>query len=589
MHKYGSRCYLTNEICLLRSETKKCRNGGVCIPPDKRFSAEKTAFCICSERFGGTYCEHSITQIDISLALARFSPIPDSFLLHFIYVPESWGEHEHLTTLAKLGLDQDSVTAYWNNSFHMLFAQLFNGHFYLLLMQTKYEPSIHHKLFFQVEKRCPSVGELLNSSIVGFPRLRRVKYYHLPCQQQVNLTCFHDDADFICLCTHDRRANCFTFDHRMKYSCHGFDYLCENGGRCFQDHTTCPSTTWCACPGCFFGHRCQFSSKGFDFSLEDILGYQIKPFTSFEKQRIVVKISVAVTVVIFLAGLINGILSIITFQAKRPQQTGSMIYLLVASVISILLGILFTLKFIVLLLIQMGTIVNHIFLVVQCISLDFILKILIQMNDWLYACVTTERAFASIRVHFDQKRSKRVAKWMIFLLFLFIVGTSIHEPIHRRLLDDVIEERRWCIIQYSTEKASLFISYTTIMNIIHFSIPFSANIISALVIIIRATKRPVAARKKSSFCSNLWHQLKEHKHLLISSIGLVLLALPRLLLRFFLDCLKSSRDSIALFLLGYFLAFIPPSLTFIIFVLPSKSYRNDFKLAMKSIRKFLHL
>jgi hypothetical protein len=238
----------------------------------------------------------------------------------------------------------------------------------------------------------------------------------------------------------------------------------------------------------------------------------------------------------------------------------------------------------------MGTLVNHVFLVVQCVSLDFVLKILVQMSDWLYACVAAERAFATIRgVNFEKKRSKRVAKWMILVLFLFIVGTSVHEPIHRRLLDDVEEGRRWCIIQYSTERAQLFATYTTIMNIVHFIIPFSINIISALIVIVRATKRPVAARQKYSFRSNLWYQLGEHKHLLISSIGLVLLALPRLLLRFLLDCLKSPRDSISLFLLGYFLAFIPPLLTFIVFVLPSKSYRSDFKLAIKSIRKFIHL
>jgi hypothetical protein len=79
------------------------------------------------------------------------------------------------------------------------------------------------------------------------------------------------------------------------------------------------------------------------------------------------------------------------------------------------------------------------------------------MNDWLYACVAAERAFATIRgVNFEKKRSKRVATWMILALFLFIVGTSVHEPIHRRLLDDVEEGRRWCIIQYSTERAQLF-------------------------------------------------------------------------------------------------------------------------------------
>jgi hypothetical protein len=178
---------------------------------------------------------------------------------------------------------------------------------------------------------------------------------------------------------------------------------------------------------------------------------------------------------------------------------------------------------------------------------------------------------------------------MILVLFLFIAGTSIHEPIHRHLFDDVEEGRRWCIIQYSTERASLFTSYTTIMNIVHFIVPFSVNIISALIVIVKATKRPVVAQQNNSFCSNLWYQFREHKHLLISSIGLVLLALPRLLLRFLLDCLKSPRDSISLFLFGYFLAFIPPLLTFIVFVLPSKSYRSDFKLAIESIRKFIHL
>jgi hypothetical protein len=122
--------------------------------------------------------------------------------------------------------------------------------------------------------------------------------------------------------------------------------------------------TWCAFPVCFFGHRCQFSSEGFGFSLDDILGYQIKPLTSFEKQRTVVKVSVAVTVVIFLVGVINRILTINTFQAKGPRQIGCGIYLCVASIISILITLIFILKFIVLLLALMGTVVNHVFLFV---------------------------------------------------------------------------------------------------------------------------------------------------------------------------------------------------------------------------------
>lgn len=124
------------------------------------FLSKKTAFCICSNRFGGSYCERFSTQVDISLAHARFSTVPDSFLLHFIFVPELWSEHERLTTLTKLPLDQDSVTVFWKNPFHLLFARLFNGHVYLLLIQAKYKLSAHHKLLFQSEKRCPPIAEL---------------------------------------------------------------------------------------------------------------------------------------------------------------------------------------------------------------------------------------------------------------------------------------------------------------------------------------------------------------------------------------------------------------------------------------------
>jgi hypothetical protein len=580
---------LTNEFCHALSRAKKCQNGGQCVPRDKRILDENDIFCACPDRFGGLLCEHLNTQVDISLADARFFPVPESFLLHFISIPEPWGEHERASTLVKLSLDRDSVTLFWKNAFNLLFAQLFNETIYLLLVQVKHKPSFHHKLVLQPEKRCPSIRELLNASIVNFPPLRRVKYYHVPCQQQTNLACFHDDEQFLCLCTYDRRANCFTFDHRMNYNCRGLNYFCENGGRCFQDNATCPSMTWCACPMCFFGRQCQFTSKGFSLSLEDILAYQIKPLTSLEKQRIVVKVSVAVTTTMLTVGLINGILSITTFQATRPRQVGCGIYLLITSINSLFITIVFSLKFAILLLTQMGTILNQIFLTSQCVSLDFLLKTLVQTSEWLFACVAVERALIVIRgVNFDKTRSKRAAKWVVLVVFLCTIITSIHEPIHRNMLEDAEEGRRWCIIRYTIETASMFTLYSTIMNIVHFIVPFSINIISALIIIITATRRRSAAQKQSTFYSNLCDQLSQHKHLLISPLGLVLLALPRLLLYFLLDCLKSIHDSVTLFLIGYFFSFIPPLLTFVVFIFPSKTYMTDFKSAINSITRCIH-
>jgi len=155
---------------------------------------------------------------------------------------------------------------------------------------------VNYNVTLEPNKRCPSIRELLNSTIVSFPRLRRVKYYHIPCQKRLELPCFHDEDQFICLCTYDRRANWFSFDYYTKYNC-SYTSHCENDGQCFQNSLTCPS--------CYFGTRCHLSTKGFGLPLDVILGYQILPGTAFTKQPLTLLMSVFITVLMLVIGLIN--------------------------------------------------------------------------------------------------------------------------------------------------------------------------------------------------------------------------------------------------------------------------------------------
>jgi hypothetical protein len=46
--------------------------------------------------------------------------------------------------------------------------------------------------------------------------------------------------------------------------------------------------------------------------------------------------------------------------------------------------------------------------------------------------------------------------------------------------------------------------------------------------------------------------------------------------------MKSSSD-VWLFLFGYFISFIPPMLTFVVFIVPSKFYKKEFH---KSVAQF---
>jgi hypothetical protein len=193
-------------------------------------------------------------------------------------------------------------------------------------------------------------------------------------------------------------------------------------------------------------------------------------------------------------------------------------------------------------------------------------------------------------INFNKAKSKYWAKFIIIIIILMNIISSIHDPLNRRLIEDIEEERIWCIVSYT--HSSWLNIYNTTLNIIHFILPFGINFISAFVIIILAARKRSIIHKNQTYLKHLREQFQKYKHLLISSSILVLLALPRLVISFFSGCMKSNRDP-WLFLAAYFISFIPPILTFIIFVLPSQTYRNEFNLSLKhylvTIRRCFHI
>jgi hypothetical protein len=103
-----------------------------------------------------------------------------------------------------------------------------------------------------------------------------------------------------------------------------------------------------------------------------------------------------------------------------------------------------------------------------------------------------------------------------------------------------------------------------------------------VVVIIIAARTRSNSQKKTPFKEHLREQLQHHKHLLISPLILVVLALPRLIISFLSGCMKSARDS-WLYLIGYFISFVPSMMTFVVFVLPSEMYRKEFSKSMKRL------
>jgi len=216
--------------------------------------------------------------------------------------------------------------------------------------------------------------------------------------------------------------------------------------------------------------------------------------------------------------------------------------------------------------------------------MDFLLRIGLNLDQWFNACVAMERAITVIKgINFNKQQSKRMAKYIIFFLLFLNISTVIHDPIYRRLIDDNDnddEKRIWCIVSYSSNLQI----FNLMINIFHFFTPFLMNLISSSIIIKKIAQQKTKIQFNRTYRQLLYKQFREHSHLFLAPLLLIILAVPRLIISLASGCMKSNHNS-WLFLSGYFISFIPPTLTFIVFVLPSKLYKTEFSKTIKQYRR----
>ncbi|CAF3450359.1 unnamed protein product [Rotaria socialis] len=263
--------------------------------------------------------------------------------------------------------------------------------------------------------------------------------------------------------------------------------------------------------------------------------------------------------IMLLIGLINGILSILIFKRKSSQEVGCGIYLFASSITSISIVILFSLKFWFLIYSYRDVFGKRVILFSNCMIIEPLLKLLPYIDNWLNGCVASERAFSVFKGISPQ----------IFYLNLF---------------DDLKEERTWCVVLYS----SLLNTDSSSIIFFHFFAPFLLNLFSAIFIIIGTARRRFLMTAEHRFTNHFKSKLKQHKHLLISSIILVILSLPRLIISYTLNCKKSS-EYFWLYLSGYFISFMPSDLMCFVFVLPSVTYKKEFQQVLLCIQQHFSL
>ncbi|CAF4171734.1 unnamed protein product, partial [Adineta steineri] len=305
---------------------------------------------------------------------------------------------------------------------------------------------------------------------------------------------------------------------------------------------------------CVIGDQCNFYIKGIGLTLDDILRDELQPSALLNNQSFSIKLSAGLTIIMFISGLINSILSFITFQSKDSQQVGCGTYLLTSSITSLLTISMFIIKFWFVVLTHINVSTSLFVLRGGCASIEPILKLFLYLDGWLNACVAVERAVLIFKgVNFDKTKSKFIARRTILILPFCIFGTLIHEFVFRRLFEyeltpdttdtnktngDTIKLYVSCITRYSPSVQD----YNTAVLFIHLVGPFIVNLFSALFIIFGGARQRSVARTNQNFKEHAQQQFSEHKQLIISPTVLLVLSIPRLIISLLPGCVKTSEN-----------------------------------------------
>lgn len=169
----------------------------------------------------------------------------------------------------------------------------------------------------------------LTENIVSEPS--RFRYYRV-CRDNSRLLFFQDDV-YYCICADDQnRAECFLYDEQMN-KCHH----CQFGGRCLQGDPNRRYDFICLCPPCHSGAQCQFSSRSFTFTLDQLL------YTNLisSHYRTTTALLIILSLLGFVLGIPNNLFCFVTFRQRSCLRHGIEQYLLCLSIINqISLGLL---------------------------------------------------------------------------------------------------------------------------------------------------------------------------------------------------------------------------------------------------------
>ncbi|CAF4054909.1 unnamed protein product [Adineta steineri] len=541
LNQYGRRCNLFYDKCL----SNPCQNNGICLISSKpdQFS------CKCSSQSYGDLCELRTQAVTLFLneSVYHEGAVIQYFHINFFSLDLILTHQDvfrHLPNIlsyfymTKTAPDIIIVKLYSNNEMKL----------YLISLQLNVI-SINETTYINNTNHCKHVRSL---DQWNHEEISPFNYHHL-CINRHNLTCFIDDI-YLCICNENHtRVECFGYDINLDQCS-----FCLNNGKCLKGNQFQTNEFICLCSQCNRGSLCQFNTDIQSFSLDSLL---------IENNFDIKIIYLLVVIIIFIIGILNNYITLITFKRPNLFKLGVGKYLFLLSFIS-------QCSLLSLLIKTLQSIFELFLNDLSCKIIAFLLSVFTRYSFWLISWVTLDRLY-SILFPFSNLLKKSYTTYIISIITLIIIGIM---HIHELLFYIIVQDPHGPIICVANFTRNISV-YNRVTVLIHYMVPFAIQIISITILIYTAAQTRLRATRnsKTTFVQVFKQQFNNYKELYVTPSIIILSSLPQVILAFSLNCNEPLQWQRHALLIVYFLSYIPQLLGFILFILPSRKFLKEFR------------
>ena len=274
---------------------------------------------------------------------------------------------------------------------------------------------------------------------------------------------------------------CFLYDDQLDRCEH-----CRADGRCLQGDPHRSKDFVCLCPTCYSGDRCQFNTKSFSFTLDQLLS----PDLLSNGRQTTISLLIFFALLLFSLALLNNLFSFITLRRRPCLRFGIGHYLLWMSLVNQLNLLSFVARLIHLIMKITDGSSSSMLDDLLCKFLNYFLSSSTRLVYWLTSLISIERVYMTIFINGQWLKKPRIARRLILLTLFVVFLTDLYELFFYKSLPNLSSgQGSICVLEISKSDRTLWMTFHLLFLLLHSLLPFLTNLFSTIIIIVIVIKK----------------------------------------------------------------------------------------------------